>query len=162
MKVGIYYGSTIGDTASIAEKLGGFFNVEAVSISEGLTNIDNFDLILLGSSTWGYGDLQDEWNDEIESLKKMNLAGKKVGLFGTGDQESYVDTFCDALGIIGEAVREAGGEIIGFTSRDSYNFDDSKALEDNNLMGLAIDVNNQDDMTSSRIENWVEQLKKEM
>ncbi len=162
MKVGIYYGSTMGDTALIAEKLGEIFNVGAVPISQGLTNIENFDLILLGSSTWGYGDLQDEWNDEIENLKKMNLAGKKVGIFGTGDQDAYADTFCDALGIIGEAVTEAGGQIIGFTSRDSYNFSDSRALKNNNLMGLALDINNQDDMTSTRIENWVEQLKKEM
>jgi flavodoxin I len=77
MNVGIYYGSTMGDTALIAEKLGESFNVGAVPISQGLTNINNFDLILLGSSTWGYGDLQDEWNDEIENLKKVNLAGKK-------------------------------------------------------------------------------------
>ena len=162
MKVGIYYGSTMGDTALIAEKLGETFNVEAVSISQGLANIDDLDLILLGSSTWGFGDLQDEWNDEINNLKEMNLSGKKVGLFGTGDQEAYIDTFCDALGIIGEAVKEAGGQIIGFTSKESYNFNDSKALEDNNLIGLALDINNQNDMTSSRIENWVKQLKEEM
>ena len=162
MKVGIYYGSTIGDTAGIAETLGKQFNVEAISISKGLTDIENFDLILLGSSTWGFGDLQDEWEGEIDNLKNKNLSGKKIGLFGTGDQEAYEDTFCDALGIIGQAAKEAGGEIIGFTSKKTYNFSDSKALEGNNLIGLALDVNNQDEMTSSRVENWVEQLKKEM
>lgn len=162
MKTGIFYGSTMGDTEVIAKILGEKLDSTISPISQGVNNIENLDLILLGSSTWGYGDLQDEWNDNIEALKNLNLSGKKIGIFGTGDQEAYADTFCDAIGIIGEAVREAGGKIIGMTSKESYTFSDSKALENDKLMGLAIDVNNQDDLTTSRIEKWVEQLKNEM
>lgn len=162
MKTRIYYGSTIGDTESIAQILGVELNAEIIPISQGIKNIGNFDLILLGSSTWGYGELQDDWNDRIDSLKEMNLSGKKIGIFGTGDQESYGDTFCDALGIIAEVVRGAGGEIIGMTSKENYNFTESKALEDEQLVGLALDVNNQNDMTLPRIKEWVAQLKKEV
>ncbi|UUV17610.1 flavodoxin [Fusobacteria bacterium ZRK30] len=162
MKVRIYYGSTIGDTESIAQILGGKLEAEVVPISQGIKNIDCLDLILFGSSTWGYGELQDDWGDKIDLLKDVNLSGKKIGVFGTGDQESYGDTFCDALGIIGKAARDAGGEIIGMTSRGSYSFSDSKALENDKLIGLALDINNQDDLTSSRIEEWVDQLKKEI
>lgn len=162
MKVRIYYGSTIGDTESIAQILGGKLDAEVVPISQGIKNIDCLDLILFGSSTWGYGELQDDWGDRIDILKDVNLSGKKIGVFGTGDQESYGDTFCDALGIIGKAARDAGGEIIGMTSRESYSFSDSKALENDKLIGLALDINNQDDLTSSRIEGWIDQLKKEI
>lgn len=162
MKVGIFYGSTMGDTEAIAEILGEKLNAAATPISQGIDNIENLELILLGSSTWGYGELQDEWNDNIDVFKSLNLSGKKVGIFGTGDQEAYVDTFCDAIGIIGEAAREADGEIIGMTSKEGYTFNESKALENEKLMGLAIDVNNQDNLTASRIEKWIEQLKKEI
>ncbi|HAS80202.1 MAG TPA: flavodoxin [Fusobacteriaceae bacterium] len=162
MKAKIYYGSTIGDTEKVAEILGKELDAEVVPISQGIENIENLDLILLGSSTWGYGELQDDWGDKIDSLKEINLSGKKIGLFGTGDQESYSDTFCDSLGIIAEAVRDAGGEIIGMTSKEDYNFVDSKALEDDKLVGLAIDINNQDELTIPRIQDWVDQLKKEI
>ncbi|MGB6127929.1 MAG: flavodoxin [Psychrilyobacter sp.] len=162
MKVRIYYGSTIGDTESIAQVLGEKLGAEVVPISLGIKNIDCLDLILFGSSTWGYGELQDDWGDRINILGNINLSGKKIGIFGTGDQESYEDTFCDAMGIIGKAARNAGGEIIGMTSKEGYNFSNSKALENNQLIGLALDINNQDDLTSSRIEEWVDQLKKEV
>lgn len=162
MKVRIYYGSTIGDTESIAQILGGKLDAEVVPISQGVKNIDCLDLILFGSSTWGYGELQDDWSDRIDILKDVNLLGKKIGVFGTGDQESYGDTFCDALGIIAKAARDSGGEIIGMTSREGYNFSDSKALESDQLVGLALDINNQDNLTSSRIEEWIDQLKKEI
>jgi flavodoxin I len=162
MKARIYYGSTIGDTESIAQLLGNKLNIEVLPISQGIKNIDHLDLILLGSSTWGYGELQDDWSDKISDLKEINLSGKKIGIFGTGDQESYPDTFCDALGILAKLVKDAGGQIIGMTSKENYNFIESKALEDNKLVGLALDVNNQDDMTPSRVEEWINQLKKEI
>lgn len=162
MKAGIFYGSTMGDTETIAKILGEKLNTTAAPISQGIDSIQELDLILLGSSTWGYGELQDEWNDNIETLKSLNLSGKKIGIFGTGDQEAYADTFCDAIGIIGEAAREAGGEIIGMTSKEDYTFNGSRALEGDKLMGLAIDINNQDDLTVSRVEKWVEQLKNEI
>ncbi len=80
MKTRIYYGSTIGDTESIAQILGEKLDAEVVPISQGIKNIDCLDLILFGSSTWGYGELQDDWNDGIDLLKNMNLTGKKIGV----------------------------------------------------------------------------------
>ena len=60
--------------------------------------VAGYDTLLLGSSTWGSGDLQDDWYDGIETLKGADLAGKKIALFGCGDSSSYSDTFCSALG----------------------------------------------------------------
>ena len=54
-------------------------------------------MLILGSSTWGCGDLQDDWYDGVEILKKADLTGKKVALFACGDGESYGDTFCEAM-----------------------------------------------------------------
>lgn len=161
MKTAVFYGSTLGDTERVAklvaEKVGG----DLFTAGAGLGEMTSYDLILLGSSTWGWGELQDEWNTAIDELKGANLSGKKVGVFGTGDQMGYSDTYCDALGIIAEAAAEAGAEIIGRTSREGYDFTDSRALEGDQLIGLAIDVNNQDNLTEERVEAWVDTLKKE-
>lgn len=161
MKTAVFYGSTLGDTERVAkmvaEKIGG----DLFTAGSGLGEMASYDLILLGSSTWGWGELQDDWNTAIDELKGANLSGKKVGVFGTGDQMGYADTYCDALGIIAEAAVEAGAEVIGRTSRDGYDFTDSRALEGDQLIGLAIDVNNQDNLTEDRVVAWIDTLKKE-
>ncbi len=162
MKALVVYGSTMGDTEGVANKIAGDLSCDAVRVSEGLSMLNDYELILFGSSTWGLGELQDEWVDGIDELKGANLSGKKIGVFGTGDQFAYTDTFCDAIGIIAKAAEEAGGVIVGKTSKEGYTFDASVALEGDELLGLAIDVNNQDDLTDSRIESWLDKIKNEI
>ena len=142
MKTAVFYGSTMGDTERVAKAIAEKINADVYATRDGLAAIPSYDVILLGSSTWGWGELQDDWESAIDELKGANLSGKKVGVFGTGDQEAYADTYCDALGIIAEAAAHAGAEIIGKISRDGYDFSGSRALEGDKLMGLAIDVNN--------------------
>ncbi len=161
MKTAVFYGSTLGDTERVAKMVAEKMGADLFTAGAGLGELASYDLILLGSSTWGWGELQDDWNTAIDELKEANLSGKKVGVFGTGDQMGYSDTYCDALGIIAEAAAEAGAEVIGRTSREGYDFTDSRALEGDQLIGLAIDVNNQDSLTEERVEAWVEILKRE-
>ncbi len=161
MKRAVFYGSTLGDTERVAKMVAEKMGADLFTAGAGLGEMASYDLILLGSSTWGWGELQDDWNTAIDELKEANLSGKKVGVFGTGDQMGYSDTYCDALGIIAEAAAEAGAEVIGRTSREGYDFTDSRALEGDQLIGLAIDVNNQDSLTEERVEAWVEILKRE-
>ena len=161
MKTAVVYGSTLGDTERVAKLIATEMNADIFTATE-VSKISEYDVILLGSSTWGWGELQDDWESAIDELKQLNLSEKKVGVFGTGDQMGYSDTYCDALGIIGEAVVEAGATLIGKVSREGYNFSESRALDGDMLIGLAIDANNQDDQTEIRIESWVNQLKSEI
>ena len=94
-KIGIFYGSSTGSTSEVAQRLGkalgaeaNLYDVASVDASE----VAGFDVLLLGSSTWGIGDLQDDWEDFLPKLAEQNLAGKKVALFGCGDADSYPDT----------------------------------------------------------------------
>lgn len=164
MDVGIFYGSTTGTTEAIADQIATHFNNAAVSpvISLDFGDLKKFDLIIFGSSTWGYGDLQDEWEDKIENLKGSDLSGKLVALFGCGDQEGYPDTFVDAIAIIAEAVESAGGKIIGQIHNRGYSFSESKALRGEKLIGLAIDEDNEADLTSGRISDWIMQLRSDL
>lgn len=92
--------------------------------------------------------------------------GKKVAYFGCGDQISYADNFQDAMGILEEKSAELGGETIGYTSTTGYEHSESKAVRGQQFCGLAIDEDNQSDLTQSdltdqRIKAWVSQLKTE-
>ena len=162
-KIGIFFGTSTGTTESvaqqIAEKLGvsDVFNVSEVSADKML----EYDTLLLGSSTWGSGDLQDDWYDFLEAAKALDLSGKKVGLFGCGDSSSFSDTFCGALGTIYNELQGTGCEFIGAISTDGYTYDDSEAVVDGKFVGLALDEMNEDDKTEERISNWIETLKSE-
>ena len=89
-KVGIFYGSTTGVTEDIAnriaEKIDG---AEVFNIDGNVDELENYDVLLLGTSTWGFGDLQDDWQAVLDDLANLNLAGKKVAYFGSGDQGTF-------------------------------------------------------------------------
>lgn len=163
-KIGIFYGSSTGNTQSVAEIIGRKLGVEknniiSVDKAKGAQLLD-YDVLLLGSSTWGIGDLQDDWESFISELKKQNLTGKEVGVFGTGDSSSYGDSFCDSIGIIAEAATGAGAKLVGTNVDTSgYSYDASRAEENGSFVGLPIDMDNEDNKTNARVEAWVNQLK---
>ena len=161
--IGIFYGSSNGTTENIAQMIGKQLNVESGDIHDvsksSAQDLEGYEVLLLGSSTWGSGDLQDDWFDFIEEAKKANLSGKKVALFGCGDSATFSDTFCDAIGTIYQELQGTGCTFIGAVDTDGYSFDDSTAVVDGKFVGLALDEMNEDDMTGDRIQAWVENLK---
>ena len=52
--------------------------------------------------------------------------------------------------------------LIGKTSTEGYEFEESRSVEKGKFIGLAIDDKNQKELTEERIVNWVNQLKEEM
>ena len=76
-----------------------------------------------------------------------------------GDQENYTDTYLDAMGILYEKLIEKGANIIGFWSVKGYSFAESLAVRNNEFVGLALDEDNQPDLTESRVKNWINLLK---
>jgi flavodoxin I len=66
------------------------------------------------------------------------------------------------MGMLEEKISELGGETVGYWSTEGYEFSDSKALRDGKFVGLALDEDNQSDLTEERIKAWVAQLKQEL
>ncbi len=160
-KTVIIYGSTTGNAASaaqtIAEKLGNGATVkEAGAASK--SDLTDYDNIILGSSTWGDGELQDDWFGFLPTIKEVGLAGKTVAVFGVGDQFSYSDTYVNAMGELYDAAKAAGANVIGSTSTDGYSFNESTAVRDGKFVGLALDYDNQGDLSDDRIAAWVAQI----
>ena len=96
-KIGIFYGSSTGTTSELAQKIAKAVGAEANCFDVANASAEDaasFDVLLLGSSTWGIGDLQDDWESFLPELASQNLSGKAVALFGCGDSDSYPDSFC--------------------------------------------------------------------
>jgi len=105
--------------------------------------------------------LQSDWDAYFSELDNIDFSGKKVAYFGTGDQVTYSDNFLDAVGILEEKISELGGATAGYWSTDGYDFSESRAVQNRKFVGLAIDEDNQPELTEKRVQSWVAQLKKE-
>lgn len=159
-KVGLFYGTQTSNTQTEAEiiqkEFGGDSVVDLIDISRAeASDCNTYDYIIIGCPTWNVGELQDDWDNYYEELDNIDFTGKKVAYFGAGDQVGYPDTFQDAIGILEEKISELGGETVGYWSTEGYEFSDSKALHDGKFIGLALDEDNQSDLTEKRIKTWV-------
>ena len=121
--------------------------------------IANNDNLILGTSTWGAGEVQDDWYDGLKVIKNADLSGKTVALFACGDSASYPDTFVGGMSEIYNAVKQAGANVIGAVATDGYTFDDSESVVDGKFVGLALDEVNEDSKTDERIDDWVAEIK---
>lgn len=152
----IFYASSTGNTEEVAgkinEKMDGFELIDIAN--DGVDKMTECKSIIIGVSTWGEGDLQDDWEDCLAEIQSMDFSDKTVALFGLGDQDGYPDEFADALGIMHEEVSSKGANIIGHTSNEGYDYDESRAEIDGNFIGLVIDEDNQSELTDERISNW--------
>lgn len=160
MPIGIFYGSSTGNTKDVSVKLqevlgGDLHNITDVDAE----TIAGYDSIVFATSTWGAGDLQDDWEDFFPNLDDIDFSGKKVAIMGLGDQENYGDTFVDGMAVLAEKVEEQGGTIVGSTSTDGYEYDNSEAEKDGKFIGLVIDEDNQSDLTDGRLKEWASDLK---
>lgn len=157
----IIYGSTSGTCQAIAEQIASKLGVEDIkSASEiSASQLSEYDNILLGTSTWGAGDLQDDWYDGIEEVNKADLQGKTVAIFGCGDCASFPDTFCGAMADLNDAAVAAGATVVGAVDASDYDYSDSAAVRDGKFVGLALDDLNESDKTEERIDAWIEQIK---
>ncbi len=162
-KIGIFYGSTEGNTerivTEIQNQLGDaeLHNVNSATADD----VQPYSFVILACPTWDIGQLQEDWENFIDEIENVDFAGKKVTYVGLGDADGYPDTFIDALGIIHDRIKDKGATFVGAWPTEGYDFEASKALVDGKFLGLAIDEDNQKDLTAGRIEKWVAQLKTE-
>ena len=136
----VIYGSSTGTCQSIAQTIASMLDAQAVDVASiDEATITSYDNLILGTSTWGAGEMQDDWYD--------------------GDSESYPDTFCGGMKELYDAVVVAGGNVLPGVSTEGYTFDDSEAVENGKFVGLVLDEINEDDKTEERINAWLESIK---
>lgn len=128
MKVSIIYGSTTGNTENVAGIIKENLNdheVNVVNVADVTDGDYDAELVLLGSSTWGYGELQDDFAVHFDAMSSDHLNGKKVAVFGCGDKDGFADVFCEAVNMITEKAEECGAEIIAEALKVDGDVDDN-------------------------------------
>jgi len=164
-KTGLFFGSDTGNTENTAVKIIEMLDkdIDLINVfdakAEDFTQYDN---LILGLSTWHDGELQSDWDTFFMEFSEIDFTNKTIALFGLGDQYVYADYFVDGIGIIGEVVINNGGKIIGKWSTEGYEHTESKAeIEEGIFLGLALDEDNQPELTDKRIKTWTKQIVKE-
>lgn len=170
-RIGLFYGSTTGVTEIIAEHIQSAWanlglaplTAHNIGMVKDISTLLDYDILIIGVSTWNVGQLQDDWDIVFPQLDRLDFSGKHVALFGAGDQYNYPDNFLDAIGILGEKFQARGASLAGFWDAHGYEFAESKALlkTSRQFMGLGIDEVHQADLTPDRVRRWVAQLARE-
>ncbi len=164
--IGLVFGTDTGNTeevgGKIAEALRHYgYVVETMNVSEvSADELAAYPFMVLGIPTWDFGGIQEDWEDFESSLLAMDLSDKVVALYGLGDQRGYGDYFLDAMGWLHERVLRAGAQVIGYWPAEGYKFAASLAANEDlsQFCGLAIDEDQQFELTDKRIAAWTVQL----
>lgn len=169
-KVGIFFGTDTGNTRKVAKtiatKLGDVadkpVNINKASVDDLLA----YDVLIVGSPTYGEGELpgmsaghdNESWEEFLPTLAGADFTGKTVAIYGLGDQEGYPGHFVDAVGFLYDAFADAGATIVGMTSSEGYTFKKSKALLGDQFVGLALDEDNQKELSEGRLSDWLDSI----
>ena len=164
MKIGLFYGSTTCYTEMAAEKIRQLIGEELVDVHNvkdaPLSLMNDYDFLILGISTWDFGEIQEDWSAIWQQIDGISLNGKHVALFGLGDQEGYGEWYLDAMGLLHDEIVKTQAKILGYWPNQGYQFEASKALTDDgsHFVGLALDEDSQYELSDERLEAWVEQV----
>jgi flavodoxin I len=166
-KIGLFFGSDEGNTESIADRIAKRLGEDVVDIHDigDVTQLEflDYDKLILGIPTWDFGQIQSDWEDFWGDVESIDFSGKTVAFVGLGDQFGYGDFFLDAMGMLHDVVIKTTDKIIGYWPTEGYDYDASKAeLAGQNLfMGLALDEDQQPELSSGRLNCWCAQIHSE-
>ncbi|MDR0579267.1 MAG: flavodoxin [Campylobacteraceae bacterium] len=161
MSIAIVYGSTKGNTTGVAELIkSNFGDVDLINIAKTTpSELNKYDGLIIGTPTYYDGKLQDDW--EAFDKEALELKGKKVALFGVGNQRRHSTTFNNGIGILYELFVKKGAEIVGDKNpTDRHTFETSKAVVDGKFVGLVIDKEVEGDSLEDNIAKWTNSVKK--
>ena len=168
MHIGLFYGSSTCYTEMVAEKIQQLLGTDLVQLHNlkdtPLERMQDYDILILGISTWDFGELQEDWEARWPEISALDLNDTVIALYGMGDQVGYTEWFQDALGMLHHAIAHNRCDRIGFWPNQGYEFEASKALTEDGewFYGLALDDENQYELTDERLQQWVAQLLAEL
>jgi flavodoxin I len=160
-KIAILFGTVSGNTETVAKRI----NYQLIEMADlidiacvSTEDMNKYDFLFLGTSTYGTGGLQNDWRAFLPKLKKADMNAKTVALFGLGDSVGHPGTFVNGMGVIYKALQNSGCRIVGSCSTDGYSFVASEALVDGKFVGLPLDQDNEPGLTDSRIAHWLSEV----
>jgi flavodoxin I len=145
-KIGLFFATQTGKTEGVAEIIKdelGDSNVDIYDMANATSgDFDGYYYLIIGSPTWDIGELPADWEAFFPELDNINFSDKIIAYFGTGDQVGYADNYT-----------------VGQWPTKDYDFDASKAVKNGEFVGLALDEDNQGDLTEARVKEWLQLVK---
>ena len=168
-KTVLFFSPEGGNVNRVANKLGELIGNDKVDIIP-VKEVEKGDLykynkmILVGSTVgadhWNNEIVVDEWPEFFTKIKEISFEKKKVAIVGLGNSVLYPEHFADGMAVLYERIIQQYGEILGFVDAKDYDFTDSEAVNDDGFFcGLAIDEDNEAELTTERLEKWISILK---
>ncbi len=170
-KIGIFFGTDTGSTRLVAKKI---FSMLGDELADKPKNINRtriaellqYDALILGTPSYGVGELpglstgcvEANWAEFAPYLDDADLSGKRVALFGLGNQERYADRFASSMIHLYRLFYGYGADIVGRWGTEGYQFEHSHAVIDGQFVGLALDQRTQPHLTEERLKIWLAQI----
>jgi flavodoxin I len=168
-KTALFYSPQGGSVNRVTNKLGemiGTDKVEIIPVKEvEKGDLYKYDKIILVGSTvgadhWNNEIIVDEWTEFFTKIMEISFEKKKVAIVGLGNSVLYPSHFADGMAVLYEKITKQDAKILGFVDAKDYDFTDSDAVNDDGLFcGLAIDEDNEAELTTERLEKWISILK---
>lgn len=168
-KTVIFYSPEGGSVNRVAMRLGEMIGNEKVDVTPVRKaekgDIDQYSQFIFVGSTvgadhWSNEILENEWQAFFARIAETGFKDKKVAIAGLGNSVLYPEHFADGIAYLYKELSERNAEILGFVDAEGYTFEDSEALNDEDLfVGLPLDEDNEEDLTDGRLEKWISLLK---
>jgi flavodoxin I len=170
-KIGLFFGTDTGKTRKVAKMIKKLFDDEVmakpVNVNRAVAEeFSSYDYLILGTPTLGEGLLpglsaeceNESWEEFLPQLEDQDFTGKTIAIYGLGDQVGYADEFLDAMMEIYDFFSEKGAKLVGSWPVEGYEFEHSEAILDDKFVGLALDLDNQQDLTEERLNKWLQSI----
>jgi len=168
-KTALFYSPEGGSVNKVANKLGEMIGNDKVDIfpvkevEKG--DLDKYNKIILVGSTvgadhWDNEIVVNEWTEFFTKIKEISFEKKKIAIVGLGNSVLYPSHFADGMAVLYERIIKQNAKVLGFVDAKGYDFEDSEAVNDDGFFcGLAIDEDNEAELTTERLEKWISILK---
>ncbi len=165
-KIGIFYGCDIGNVRYfsnfIYKKIKRYFYSKIFNISKSeIYDLNKFDILILGTYTSYYGNLQKDWKGFFVKNKSFILKSKIVAFFGIDNQFIYSNVFCDGVYKLYISLLKNNNNfiVLGNWYLSNYNFFYSKTLLNKNYsLGLLLDENSSNIENINKVNKWISYL----
>lgn len=170
-RIGLFFGSNTGKTRKVAKMIKKRFDDETMADPLNVNrasaeDVAQYQYLIIGTPTLGEGVLpslsadceNESWEEFLPKLAHIDFSGKIVAIFGLGDQVAYAHEFVDAMRELYEFVLARGATVVGQWSTEGYEFEHSEAIVDGKFVGLALDLDNQSNLTEQRLTKWLDSI----
>lgn len=168
-KVALFFGPVGGNVNRVTKELAGIIGenkVDMIPVIDAKANdVDKYEKIIFSASAigleqWDMKDVKDDWDRFFPELDKLTFENKTVAIVGLGDHIKYPSHFVTSIAALGEKLIERGADLKGTVSTDGYTYQETEALnKEGKFYGLPIDEDNEEEMTTERLTNWVASIK---